>query len=200
MDVYQNISFFTDVDHAVNQLGERLRSYDECLIVVMSKSVMTVAVGIAKALGINVRSVTAENDAEMGDIMSGASYDYKTINTSGRDIPQNFIYRQEQNLRANLRDAYARTDKSMAIKFPGKVVILVDELKNNGTQFLTPLKKNSAPPERITLSAPTGTLEESNLDKSNMRFVLVHAANQDSESEMDLGFDIIIDDLNTRLN
>jgi len=200
--ILENTSLFLDMEDAVQHLAERLTGKDsnDFLFVVLTKDAKPVADQIAMRLGISVTLSPAEENAEMAGAISMVSFDYSTIHNSGRDLPQDFIFHQEQNLRANLMFLYSDTYKSMATKFPGKTVILVDELSNN-EDHISSLDQNSKQSERISLTVPTDAPASLNeISNPGKRFILLHAGKDDSANEIAQDFDIIIEEVVPELN
>jgi predicted phosphoribosyltransferase len=198
--VLENTSLFLDMDQAVHQIAERMTGNDvnDFLVVVLSRNVFPVADQMAKRVGLNIFFLGAERFTGTIDPLnenSVVNFDYNTINDSGRDLPRDFIYHQEQNLRANLVSIYAEMYKSVASKFPANTVILVDELRSNGKQFLPSLAKQEI--------QETGKINESlpaiipgaarNDNKPVTLFVFLHMGNEDSVYRPFQGFDIIVE-------
>ena len=202
--VLGNTSLFLSIDEAVHQLADQSTEYENnhFLIVVISQDAMPAADQIAKRLGMEIVFSAVEKNTETADSLhtiSVVSFDYNMINGSGRDIPQDFICHQEQNLRANLSCIYAETYRSIASKFPGKVVILVDELTNNGDEFLPSMTKDlRQQPGRISLAVPriTPGIVCSN-GRKDKKFVFLHVGYGDSMNDPYQDFDIIIEDVST---
>jgi len=191
----EDASLFLDIDYAVRHLKERLtgRNNDDFLFVVLTEDAMPVADQIAKRLGINITLSPAEGSTEMTEATNMMSFDYNKINNSGRDLPQDFIFHQEQNLRAKLLSLYADTYENVSINFPEKVVIMVDELDYDGDQFHSSLSQHVKQGERIHLSPPMNTPGlVDKVSKTNKGFVLLHVGGLESKSDTDAGFDIII--------
>lgn len=198
--VLENTSLFLDMDQAVHQIAERIAGNDvnDFLVVVLSQNIFPAADQMAKRLGLNVFFLGMERFTGTIDPINEGSvvnFDYNTINDSGRDLPRDFIYHQEQNLRANLISMYAETYKNVASKFPANSVILVDELRSNGRQFLPSLtKKENQETEKMNESLPEiipgGARKDTKLETL---FVFLHMGNEDSVYRPFQGFDIIVE-------
>jgi predicted phosphoribosyltransferase len=200
--VLENNSLFLDIDQAIHQIAERIAGNDmnDLLVVVLSKNVFPVADQMAKRLGLNIFFLEEESFRGTIDPLSESSvinFEYNIINDSGRDLPRDFIYHQEQNLRANLVSIYAETYRNVASKFPANSVILVDELRSNGKQFLPSLKKkeNQEPEmnESVQATIPGAARNDS---KPKTLFVFLHVGNEDSVYRSFQRFDVIVEETN----
>ena len=201
--VMEDVSLFLDINYAVHHLAERLigKNNNDFLLVVLTNDAMPVADKIAKRLGLNIKLSPAEENTEMTEAASMVSFDYNRINNSERDLPQDFIFHQEQNLRAGLTLLYADTYENVTIKFPEKVVILVDELKYNDDQFHSSLSQRAKQSERISLPLPKDTPGAADkINETNKRFVLLHVGDLQSKGETGEGFDIIIEEIPNELS
>jgi hypothetical protein len=138
--VLENASLFLNLDQAVPRLAERISLYEHSsvLMVVICQEAMPVANQIAGALGLNlifsaIDPNTKTTESQVKDIP--VDFDYDTVKESSRDIPQDFIVHQEQNLRTNLKSIYTEIYESLTRKHPDKLIILVDQLTNINAAF-----------------------------------------------------------------
>jgi hypothetical protein len=181
-----NTSLFLDLDEAVSQSAERILGceHSDLLMVVLSLDAMPVANQIATELGLNLAFSAADINAKAGlEKVNPVDFDYGMVKESGRDIPQDFIVHQERNLRSGLLSIYEKIYESMVRKYPGKVIIMVDQLINIGARFFPSLtRKYMHQSGGNSFSVP-----------SVRRFIFLHAANRNSENTITPGFDIIIE-------
>jgi len=185
----ENTSLFLDLGQAIPQLAEFISHYgqSDVLIVVLCQDAMLAAGKIATSLGdLNLILSTVDINAEILDsIPKGiqVDFDYGMVKESGRDTPQDFILRQEQNLRANLISIYSETYENMVKAYPGKLIILLDQLTNIDAGIfpcLTPKYAN-----------PSGGNSFS--DPAIREFIFLHISKKKSGNATTPGFDIIIE-------
>jgi hypothetical protein len=191
--VIENTSLFLDLNQAVRRLAERVMGYEhsEVLMVVLCQDAMPVANKIARRLGLNLMFTAVEADIDLTDAISGVNFDYSMVEESGRDIPRDFIYHQEQSLRSNLMSIYEETYNGARSKFPDKFIILVDELTNNGTKFLPSHTQNHSRESEENSSSMLELPPEQPF-KRNRHFVFLHACSGYTGNEIKNHLDLII--------
>ena len=113
-----NTSLFLDLDQAVLRLAELISLYEQnnILMIVICQDAMPVANQIAGKLSlalifspVDLKTKTAESQRKNNPV----DFDYDIVKESGRDVPQNFIVHQEQNLRTNLKSIYTEMYEAM---------------------------------------------------------------------------------------
>jgi hypothetical protein len=136
--VLENKSLFLALDQAVSELSERLMQHGQhdLLMVVLTQDAMPVASQIAKLLELNLTFSLVEENIKHPFSIDSIKFDFSMVKESGRDLPQDFIFHQERNLKATLKSIYEAVYKEISSKYPSKIIILVDELIKNGSEFL----------------------------------------------------------------
>jgi hypothetical protein len=186
--VLENASIFLNVDQAVPQLAERISLYEKrsVLMVVICPDAIPAANQIAGELGLNlIFSAVDLNTKTAGSLVTGfpVDFDYDIVKESSRDIPQNFIVHQEQNLRTNLKIVYTDIYQSLTRKHPGKLIILVDQLTNINAAFFPCLAQNYTDQSGgKSFSMP-----------AIRKFVFLHFSDETQGERITQGFDIIIE-------
>jgi hypothetical protein len=105
------------------------------------------------------------------------------VKESGRDIPQDFILHQEQNLRMNLISFYTKAYEGLIKTLPGKHIILVDKLTNINTTFFSCVTQtNTYQSGGNSFSMP-----------AVRHFIFLHVSNAKSLESMTNGLDMIIE-------
>jgi hypothetical protein len=186
--VLENASLFLDFDQAISQLTELILrcEHSDLLMVVRCQEAMPVANQIARELSLSVVFSASSVDTETRpclDIASPIYFDYEMVKESGRDLPQDVILHEEKNLRANLISIYEKTYEEIVSDYPGKIIIMVDELTNIDAAFFPRLTGNY-----MEQSSGNGFSEP-----VTRRFIFLHAANRKSGNTATPGFDIIIE-------
>jgi hypothetical protein len=186
--VLENTSLFFELDRAIPQLAEMISHYEDSdlLMVVLCQDAMPVASQIAKRFGLNLIFSTVDINTELrGSLNSGipVDFDYTLVKESGRDIPQNFIVHQEQNLRTNLLSVYTEVYKSITNIYPGKLIILVDQLTNIDSEFLP------CPAQRYSHQSGGNSFSIPEIRK----FVFLHVSESEPGSAITQGLDMIIE-------
>lgn len=179
--ILDNKSLFVDIDQAIPELMERIQQYErrDLLMVVLSQDAMPVASQIARLLELNLTFSLVDHDVKpmcSFDKLEAINFDFSMVKESGRDMPQDYIFHQERNLRGRLMSFYEKTYKDISLKYPGEVIILVDELINDGSDFCPSLIQDFA-----------GQFDEG-ASKGKRRFVYLHLSNDNMK-----GVDIIIE-------
>jgi hypothetical protein len=186
--VLENASLFLSLDEALPQLAERISLYENrsLLMVVICPDAMPIANHIAGQLGltlifaaVDLNTKTAESHVKGFPV----DFDYDIVKESSRDIPQNFIVHQEQNLRTNLKTVYTEVYQSLTRKHPDKLIILVDQLTNTNAAFFPCLNQN--------YKDQSGGNSFSTLPIRN--FVFLHFSDETQGERITQGFDIIIE-------
>ena len=186
--VLENTSLFLDLDQAVQQLAELIVRYEhsDLLMAVLCQDAMPVANQIARELGLNLAFSDVDINTEAAtrlDKVNPVDFDYGMVKESGRDIPQDFIVHQEQNLRTNLISIYDKAYEKIINKYPDKMIIMVDQLTNIDAAFFPcPNPKHIDQSGGNSFSTP-----------AVRRFILLHAAKGKSGNTITQGFDIIIE-------
>ena len=186
--VLENTSLFLDLDQAVPQLAELISQYEnsDVLMVVLCQEAMPVANQIARRLWLNLTFSPVDLKTKTADSLDKVipiDFDYGMVKESGRDIPQDFIVHQQQNLRANLISIYTKTYESITKTYPDKLIILVDQLTNIDAAFFACLtQKYTQQSGGNSFSIP-----------AIRQFVFLHASNGKSGNAITQGFDIIIE-------
>src|SRR5688572_5538235 len=185
--VLENTSLFLDLDQTVHQLAEFISHFEnsDILVTVLCQDAMPVANRIARKLELTLIFSDVGLNAKTAESGKGipVHFDYGIVKESGRDIPQNFIVHQEQNLRTNLICLYMETYEALTKTYPDKLVILVDQLTNIDTAFFPCLTHNY----------PDQSGGNSFSIPAIRKFVFLHSANGKSESSIKQSFDIIIE-------
>jgi hypothetical protein len=186
--VQENTSLFLDLEQAVSQSAELMLHCErsDLLMVVLCQDAMPVANQIARELALNLvfsaEDINTETSARV-DNVNPVDFDYGMVKESGRDLPQDFIVHQEKNLRANLISIYEKTYENIVSKYPGKVIIMVDQLTNIDAAFFPcATRKNMHQSGENDFSVP-----------AIRRFIFLHSANRKSGNTITPGFDIIIE-------
>lgn len=185
--VLENTSLFLDLDNAISQLGDVVSHYkrDEFLVVVLCEDAMPVATEVARRLGLNLTFSVNDLNVITADMLNRnirADFDYGMVEGSGRDIPQDFIFHKEQSLRADLIALYKETYGSMNKTYPGKLIILVDQLTNiNASFFSCQASKNANQVVGNTFSNP-----------AIRDFVFMHARIENPSDLVTHGLDMMI--------
>ena len=186
--VLENASLFLDLDQGILQLASYISHCPNSgvLMVVICQDAMSVANQIAGKLKMNVMFSAVDlniKTIESRDTSLPVDFDYDVVRESGRDIPQNFIVHQEQNLRMNLISIYAETYESLAKTYPDKLIVLVDQLTNIDTAvFPCLIQKYAHPSGGNRFFSP-----------AIRKFVFLHISNERSVNSIIQGFDIIIE-------
>jgi hypothetical protein len=106
-------------------------------MIVLCHDVMPMANQIGSKLGLtpifSAGHFTSKVELEGNGKGVLVDFDYDMIKKSARDIPQDFIFHQEQNLRKNLISFYTKEYEELIKTFPGKLIILMDKLTNIDT-------------------------------------------------------------------
>jgi hypothetical protein len=185
--VLENTSLFLDLDQAILQLADVISHYNrnELLMVVLCEDAMPLANVISRRLGLDLTFSTVDLNRKTGDSVVKAipvDFDYGMIKGSGRDIPQDFIVHQEQNLRSNLIASYKATYESITKTSPDKLIILLDRLTNIDAAFYPCLTQN------YTSQSGGDTFSNSAM----RQFVFMHARMEVSGEVTTHGVDMII--------
>jgi hypothetical protein len=186
--VLENTSLFFELDRAIPQLEEMIFHYkhSDLLMVVLCQEAMPVASQIARRFGLNLIFSPVDINTELrGSLRRGVpvDFDYTLVKESGRDIPQNFIVHQEQNLRTNLLSVYTEAYKSISNIYPGKLIILVDQLTNIDSEFLLcPTQRYSHQSGGNNFSIP-----------AIRKFVFLHVSERETGSAIPQDLDMIIE-------
>jgi hypothetical protein len=186
--VLDNASLFRDLDQAVLQLAELISLYEHrsILMVVICQDAMPVASQIAGKLGLTLVFSAVDLNTETAEFQrknNPVDFDYDIVRESGRDVPQNFIIHQQQNLRMNLKSIYAVTYEAMIKIYPDKLIILVDQLTNINATFFPCLTQNHADQSTgNSFSIP-----------AIRKFIFLHVSDEKSGNSATQGCDIIIE-------
>ena len=186
--VLENTSLFLDLHQAVPLLAEFISHFEnsDALVIVICQDAMPVANQIAGKLGLNLIFSAVGLDAKTAESEETGipvHFDYGVVKESGRDIPQNFIVHQEQNLRTNLISLYMKTYEALTKTYPDNLVILVDQLTNIDTAVFPCLTQNS----------PDQSAGNSFSIPAIRKFIFLHISTGKSESSIQQNFDIIIE-------
>jgi hypothetical protein len=185
--VIENASLFLDLDPAVSQLADIMSHYEsnEFLMVVLCEDAMPVANEIARMLELNLIFSAVDLNVKPTDSFKKdipIDFDYGIVKGSGRDIPQDFIFHQEQNLRSTLIAVYKETYESITKAYPDKLIILVDQLINSDASFFPcVIHKDAKYSGGNAFSNPV-----------IRQFVFIHASLRTSGDMRTQGFDIIV--------
>jgi hypothetical protein len=183
-----NTSLFLDLDQAVLRLAELISLYEQnnILMIVICQDAMPVANQIAGKLGlalsfspVDLKTKTAESQRKNNPV----DFDYDIVKESGRDVPQNFIAHQEQNLRTNLKSIYTEMYEAMTNTYPDKLIILVDQLTNINAAFfpcLTQKHKDQSSANSFSIPAIR-------------KFIFLHVSDEKSGDSATQRCDIIVE-------
>jgi len=186
--VLDNAALFLDLDQAVQQLTNLISLYEHSsiLMIVICQDAMPVASDIAGQLGLNMifSSVSLNGKTAVSqDKGIPVDFDYDKVKESGRDLPQNFIVHQEQNLRTNLESIYTEVYEAMIKTYPDKLIVLVDQLTNINAAFfpcLTQKRTDQAAANSFSIPAIR-------------KFIFLHVSNEKSGNSVTHSCDIIIE-------
>lgn len=187
--VSENTCLFVKLDDAVAQVAQFMTHFEniEVLMVALCQNAMPVANEIALTLRLNLIFSAVDlntKTAEFQDKRIPVAFDYGIVKESGRDIPQNFIVHQEQNLRTDLISVYTQTYEKLRRTYPDKLIILVDQLTNIDAAFFQCVNRNI-----------TDQVEGNSFSIPTIRhFIFLHAFDQKLGNVAKQGFDIIIKD------
>jgi len=186
--VLENTSLFLDLDNAISQLEDVMSHYKrhEFLMVVLCEDAMPIANEVARRLGLNLTFSAVDlnvNEAYSVDKGIPVDFDYGMVKESGRDIPQDVIIHQERNLRSDLIAMYNATYGSIRKTYPGRLIILVDQLTNINAAFFPCLShKYSNQSEGNSFSTP-----------AFKDFVLFHLRMEMTGKSITQGLDILVE-------
>jgi hypothetical protein len=180
--VLENKSLFQAIDQAISELTERQMQSGQrdLLMVVLSQDAMPVACQMARSLELNLTFSIVEQRVKHPCAVDPIEFDFNMVKESSRDLPQDFIFHQERNLKTTLKSIYDGIHKEMSSKYPNEAIILVDELINDGSEFRPAFMQDIAVrPEgdRISNTDPNcgGTLQV------GRRFVYLHSSDDHME-------------------
>lgn len=174
--VSENNFLFLDLTQAICYLNERiLRSECNYLIIVLSEQVMSVSNQIAEASGISdvllfdsgIRPATLPTNE--------IQFDFHIVKESGRDLPQDFVFHEERNLKAQMISRYKDIYKEISSKHPNRAIILVDSFISNGSEFR---QRQDSLDENKMVDIDSDKREVSNVSR---QFVYLHLIERDGD-------------------
>ena len=165
-----NILLFLDIDHAIAHLNQWIsrNRKQRHLLVVVSEKARQAADQIAQALQLSVAAIL-----DVDDIVS---IDINMIKEVGRDLPQDVILQEARNLKIKLISSYESIYKQVSSLYPNEMVILVDELINDGSDFILEQNILSQDIQQIIPDSNTNRTP-----KETRRFVYLHLIHKNGD-------------------
>src|SRR5687767_11056961 len=125
--VVENNFLFLDIAQAIHHLNERASRYEQgkCLMAVLTDEVMSVSKEIGKACGIDQVILFDGETSRINSSSNNVEFDLNVVKDSGRDIPQDFIFHEERNLKAKMISSYEPIYNELSSKYPNQEIILI---------------------------------------------------------------------------
>jgi hypothetical protein len=131
----ENNLLFLGIEEAISQLNERILHYghDRHLLVALSPDAMHIAIQLASASGLDV--ALSDKSVPSTFPKNVVKFQFNIVKESGRDLPQDFVFHEERNLKAKMISFYEDIYDEIGSQYPNDRIILVDALTNNGAEF-----------------------------------------------------------------
>jgi hypothetical protein len=183
--VSENNFLFLDLAEAISHLNERILRNEQhnYLMIVLSEEAMSVANQIAKASGIKDVLSFDRGSRPATRPTSKIQFNFNLVKESGRDLPQDFVFHEERNLKAKMISRYRHVYKEISSKHVNRAIILVDSLTNGGFEFR---QGPDSLDENKMIEINPNKSEASNVDR---QFVYLHLIEEDGD-----GINIIIEE------
>jgi hypothetical protein len=101
----------------------------------LSEEALSVANQIARASGLSVVLSLVSGIGPTTRPTNEIPFDFNIVRESGRDLPQDFIFHEERNLKAKMMSWYKHVYREISSRYPDNTIILVDALTNDGFEF-----------------------------------------------------------------
>lgn len=183
--VQEQTSFFLDRHQAARQLASMLNQFrgKRVVIVAVSDGGVPIAKLLSQELNAEIAFVPsrilyspADPNVEIGVV----SLDTAIVKEGCRDIPQDYIYRQVQQMRNSLLADYSDFHDNMVPEVEGKVVILVDDITKSSYEILASMKTvMKQRPEKVVVACPVVTIAAACEIADQAEAVFLHVVSAD---------------------
>lgn len=191
----RNTYLFTNQQHATEQLIFRLENYKnkKCCVIAVSNNGVMMAKEVARKLNVDmffIPSITMKDPADSNKSLGVISFDYAVTYDLHKDIPQNYIYRKTLSLRSELSARYPGLYTPVFSAFRNRIVILVDDLVQNGEKILGLLETiQRQQPEKMVVAIPVITHDAAHrIVKDGVSTLFIHKVLEQTMDKAYLNF------------
>jgi hypothetical protein len=176
--VVENILLYLQVDQAVTHLKQWINknANDEHILVILSEKASQTAHQLAQALKLRLAKYATKDTTTSSDI--------NVVSKTWRDLPQDVISQDARDLKSKLIFSYKAIYRQVCASYPNEVVILMDELVNERSDFV----EATDLPQGIQRNLPDQP-STVNTASEPRRFVYIHSASNNHD-----GIDIIVEE------
>jgi hypothetical protein len=176
----ENNFLFLELPEAISNLKERISRSGKRkhLMIILSKKIMSVANQIADACGVSEVITFYGAVRLVNRNFNEIQFDLNTVRESGRDVPQDFIFHEERNLKARMISWYQGIYNELTPIYPDRGVILADFLLSDGLEF-----RHTRDILNLSVDNKALDIKKENTDAANeaRRFIYLHSVQGDGD-------------------
>lgn len=192
---------FRDREAAFSKLAPSFDRYSlqDCCVIAMSNGALPIAIPLSRRLScdlIFMPSIRIEDPGDCSRSIGVVGFNHAVVESAGRDVPQDFLYRNVRRLQSELLCRYPGVHSPISFDFQSKTVIIVDDLIQSCTEILCLLKLiRRQQPERIIVTSPAITHSVAQIViKHADATTFIHIANEDTVQRTYLNSNALTDE------